>query len=94
MINKSDKIYVARHRRMVGSAMMRNLQMNGLEDVMIRTSPQLEISSDIGWPDLGSWASLHGVSQRDAYENDLIVLILIYHLLLIALFNYQMANVQ
>lgn len=42
-MNKSDKIYVAGHRGMVGSAIVRNLQSNGFSNLLLRTSSELDL---------------------------------------------------
>ncbi|WP_223634425.1 GDP-L-fucose synthase [Planococcus sp. 4-30] len=39
-----SKIYVAGHRGLVGSAIMRNLQENGYTDLVFRTSKQLDLT--------------------------------------------------
>lgn len=42
-MNKSDKIYVAGHRGMVGSAVIRELQTQGFENIVTRTSKELDL---------------------------------------------------
>lgn len=42
-MNKSDKIYVAGHRGMVGSAIVRRLQQEGYNNIITRTSGQLDL---------------------------------------------------
>lgn len=42
-MNKSDKIYVAGHRGMVGSAIVRELQSQGFENIVTRTSKELDL---------------------------------------------------
>lgn len=42
-MNVSDKIYVAGHRGMVGSAICRNLTEKGFENVITRTSSELDL---------------------------------------------------
>ncbi len=42
-MNKQDKIYVAGHRGMVGSAMVRNLQRNGFTNLLLKTSSELDL---------------------------------------------------
>ena len=42
-MNKSDKIYVAGHRGMVGSAIVRRLQKEGYNNLVTRTSEQLDL---------------------------------------------------
>lgn len=42
-MNKSDKVYVAGHRGMVGSAIVRRLAQDGFEDIVTRTSSELDL---------------------------------------------------
>lgn len=42
-MNKSDKIYVAGHRGMVGSAIIRLLEANGFENIVYRNSKELDL---------------------------------------------------
>lgn len=43
MLNKSDKIYVAGHRGMVGSAIVRKLENEGYTSIVKRTSSELDL---------------------------------------------------
>ena len=43
MINKSAKIYIAGHRGMVGSAILRALQAQGFTNFVLRTSSELDL---------------------------------------------------
>lgn len=43
MIMKSKKIYVAGHRGMVGSAVVRSLQQAGYQNLIVRTSAELDL---------------------------------------------------
>jgi GDP-L-fucose synthase len=43
MINKSSKIYIAGHRGMVGSAILRALQAQGHSNFVLRTSSELDL---------------------------------------------------
>lgn len=43
LMNKFDKIYIAGHRGMVGSAIFRNLKNQGYENIITRTSVQLDL---------------------------------------------------
>ena len=43
MMEKHDKIYVAGHRGMVGSAIVRRLEKEGFENLLLRTSGQLDL---------------------------------------------------
>lgn len=42
-MNKSSKIYVAGHRGLVGSAILRKLEKDGYENLIIRTSKELDL---------------------------------------------------
>jgi GDP-L-fucose synthase len=42
-MNKEDKIYVAGHRGMVGSAIVRKLQAEGFENLIVKTSSELDL---------------------------------------------------
>ena len=42
-MEKSAKIYVAGHRGLVGSAIVRNLRENGYENLLLRTSAELDL---------------------------------------------------
>jgi GDP-L-fucose synthase len=42
-MNKTDKIYVAGHRGMVGSAIVRKLQQEGFNNLLLRTSRELDL---------------------------------------------------
>ncbi len=44
-MNKSDKIYIAGHRGLVGSAIVRNLKKNGYDNLFLRTSKELDLTS-------------------------------------------------
>ena len=45
MLNKTDKIYVAGHRGLVGSAIVRNLQEKGYQNVFGRTHHELDLTN-------------------------------------------------
>ena len=44
-MNKADKIYVAGHRGLVGSAIVRSLQEKGYENVIGRTHKELDLTN-------------------------------------------------
>ncbi len=44
-MNKSDKIYVAGHRGLVGSAIVRNLKNNGYDNLLLRASKELNLTT-------------------------------------------------
>ena len=45
MLNKEDKIYVAGHRGLVGSAIVRNLKEKGYQNVIGRTHRELDLTN-------------------------------------------------
>jgi GDP-L-fucose synthase len=46
MMNKSDKIFVAGHRGMVGSAIVRRLKTEGFSNLVTRDRPQLDLADE------------------------------------------------
>ena len=44
-MNKTDKIYIAGHRGLVGSAIIRNLEKNGYNNLLLRTSKELDLTN-------------------------------------------------
>ena len=44
-MKKTDKIYVAGHRGLVGSAIVRNLKAKGYDNVIGRTHKELDLTS-------------------------------------------------
>lgn len=46
-MNKSDKIYVAGHRGMVGSAIVRKLKTEGYTNIVFRTSGELDLKNQV-----------------------------------------------
>jgi len=44
-MNKEDKIYIAGHRGLVGSAILRNLEKSGYNNFVLRTSKELNLTS-------------------------------------------------
>ena len=44
-LHKSDKIYVAGHRGLVGSAIVRNLEKKGYNNLLLRTSKELNLTN-------------------------------------------------
>ncbi len=44
-MNKNNKIYIAGHRGMVGSAILRNLQQKGFTNFCLRTSQELDLTN-------------------------------------------------
>jgi len=81
-MNKSDKIYVAGHRGLVGSAIIRNLEKNGYNNLLLRTSKELDLTSQ---QDVNSFfetekpdcvflaaAKVGGIHANDTYPADFI----------------------
>ena len=46
MLNKSEKIFVAGHRGMVGSAIVRRLELEGFSNLLVRDRPKLDLSDE------------------------------------------------
>lgn len=46
-MNKTDKIYIAGHRGMVGSAILRNLKEQGCTNIVTRTSSELDLRDGV-----------------------------------------------
>jgi GDP-L-fucose synthase len=46
-MKKNEKIYIAGHRGMVGSAILRKLQKEGFENIIYRTSQELDLTNQI-----------------------------------------------
>ena len=44
-MNKTDKIYIAGHRGMVGSAIVRRLQKDGFDNIVARTFQEMDLTS-------------------------------------------------
>ena len=42
-MHKTDKIYIAGHRGMVGSSLVRKLRAEGFENLLMRTSAELDL---------------------------------------------------
>jgi len=50
-MNKGDKIYVAGHRGMVGSALVRKLENEGFSNIIFRTSAELDLRNQVAVAD-------------------------------------------
>jgi GDP-L-fucose synthase len=46
------KIYVAGHRGLVGSALMRNLRARGFDNLLTRTHAELDLTRQAGGPNI------------------------------------------
>jgi len=81
-LHKSDKIYVAGHRGLVGSAIVRNLEKNGYTNLLLRTSSELDLTNqaDVNQffeterPDYVflAAAKVGGIHANDTYPADFI----------------------
>lgn len=81
-MNKTDKIYIAGHRGLVGSAIIRNLEKNGYNNLLLRTSKELDLTSqaDVNQffetekPDYVflAAAKVGGIHANDTYPADFI----------------------
>jgi GDP-L-fucose synthase len=47
-VEKSDKIFIAGHRGLVGSALVRKLQQDGFTDLLLRDRSQLDLRNETG----------------------------------------------
>ena len=83
-MNKSDKIYVAGHRGMVGSAIIRVLKDQGFENIVTRTHSELDLTNQQQVQDFFSQekpdqvylaaAKVGGIFANDTYPADFIYL--------------------
>jgi len=81
-MNKNDKIYVAGHRGLVGSAIVRNLQTAGYTNFITRTSKELDLTNQFAVqkffeakkPDYVflAAAKVGGIQANDIYPADFI----------------------
>ena len=81
-MNKTDKIYIAGHRGLVGSAIVRNLKKNGYNNLLLRTSKELNLTNqaDVNQffetekPDYVflAAAKVGGIHANDTYPADFI----------------------
>lgn len=81
-MNKVDKIYIAGHRGLVGSAIIRNLENNGYSNLVLRTSNELDLTNqadvdqffEIEKPDYVflAAAKVGGIHANDTYPADFI----------------------
>lgn len=79
-ISKQDKIYVAGHRGMVGSAIVRKLDKEGYTNLLIRTSEELDLRNQKAVADFFEQekpdhvflaaAKVGGILANDAYRAD------------------------
>ena len=44
-MNKNSKIYVAGHRGLVGSAIVKNLQLKGYKNIVYKTHKELDLTN-------------------------------------------------
>lgn len=81
-MNKQDKIYVAGHRGMVGSAIIRKLQKEGFTNIVSRTSKELDLRNQQAVADFFSTekpdhiflaaAKVGGIVANNTYRADFI----------------------
>ena len=81
-MNKTDKIYIAGHRGLVGSAIVRNLKKNAYNNLILRTSKELDLTNqaDVNQffatekPDYVflAAAKVGGIHANDTYPADFI----------------------
>ena len=79
-MNKDDKIYVSGHRGMVGSAVVRCLQAHGFDNLVTRTSQELNLVSqasvdaffDTEKPDIVVFAAARvgGIHANNTYPSE------------------------
>ncbi len=82
MMDKNDKIYVAGHRGLVGSAIIRNLESKGFTNILVKTSAELNLTNqaDVNaffeqeTPDYVflAAAKVGGIHANDTYPADFI----------------------
>ena len=81
-MNKHDKIYVAGHRGLVGSAIVRKLNTDGFDNLLLRTSKELDLREQaavrdffaVEKPDyvILAAAKVGGILANDSYPADFI----------------------
>lgn len=81
-MNKTDKVYIAGHRGLVGSAIVRNLKIEGYDNLLLRTSKELDLTNqaDVNGffesekPDyiFLAAAKVGGIHANDTYPADFI----------------------
>lgn len=81
-MNKEDKIYVAGHRGLVGSAIVRSLQSKGFNNLVLKTSKELNLTSQADVDEFFSSekpdyvflaaAKVGGIYANDTYPADFI----------------------
>jgi len=81
-MNKSDKVYIAGHRGLVGSAILRNLKQQGYNNFVLRTSRELNLTSQVDVDDFFesekpdyvflAAAKVGGIHANDIYPADFI----------------------
>lgn len=81
-MKKKDKIYVAGHRGLVGSAIVRNLRQEGFDNLLLRTSAELDLREQTSVreffleerPDcvILAAAKVGGILANDSYPADFI----------------------
>ncbi len=82
IMNKTDKVYIAGHRGLVGSAIVRNLKNKGYDNLLLRTSEELDLTNqadvnrfyETEKPDYTflAAAKVGGIHANDTYPADFI----------------------
>ena len=75
-LTKEDKIYVAGHRGLVGSAIVRSLKRSGYTNIIGRTHAELDLTNQAAVQAFFSGMILQNIAQKNRkdYEMDLIKL--------------------
>jgi len=83
-MNKDSKIYIAGHRGLVGSAIMRQLEARGCDNLIIRTHKELDLTNQVAVQDffasekpnyvILAAAKVGGVHANNTYPADFIYL--------------------
>lgn len=81
-MNKSDKIFIAGHRGLVGSALVRNLQQQGYTNLLLRTRAELDLTNQQAVNDFFTTekpdyvflaaAKVGGIHANNTYRGDFI----------------------
>lgn len=81
-MNKTDKIFIAGHRGLVGSALVRNLQQQGFSNLLLRTRAELDLTQQQAVDDFFKQekpdyvflaaAKVGGIHANNTYRGDFI----------------------
>jgi GDP-L-fucose synthase len=70
MMRKTDKIYVAGHNGMVGSAIVRALNLRGYKNLVFRTSKELDLRNQAAVENFLAAAKVGGIIANNTYRAD------------------------